>query len=82
MDHDGKGILGDPKATAEEIRQAWEYAALAAMQEHRKAAEPVVTWDWEANRVVLVSPDEFAEPEVVSLSDNNSQTTAESPFDR
>jgi hypothetical protein len=68
MDNDGKGILGNPKATAEEIRQAWEFAALAAMQEHVKNGEPVVTWDWETNQVMLVPAEKFAAPELSSTA--------------
>jgi hypothetical protein len=63
MDKDGKGILGDWEATGEQIRQAWEYAALKAMEEHRRTGVPVATWDWETSRVVIVSADEFPLPD-------------------
>lgn len=63
MDNNGEGILGDRQATSEQIREAWEYAALAAMREHRTSGEPVVTWDWENNRVALIPADEIALPD-------------------
>ena len=31
MSDNSRGILGDPEATGEQIRQAWEYAAVEAM---------------------------------------------------
>jgi hypothetical protein len=63
MSEKGKGVLGDPEVTGEQIRQAWEYAALEAMQEHRRTGVPVTTWDWETNRIVMVSADEFPMPD-------------------
>ncbi len=68
MDDDGKGILGDSEATGEQIRQAWEYAALVAMQEHRRTEVPVVTWDWENHRVALIPAEEFPLPEGRSMA--------------
>jgi hypothetical protein len=59
MDDHGKGILGNPEVTGEEIRRAWEYAASKAMDEHRRTGVPVTTWDWENQRVLLIPADEI-----------------------
>ena len=62
MNDDGRGILGNPEATTEEIREAMGVAIYAALREHKKAGVPAVTWDYETNRVVLVPPDEIVVP--------------------
>ena len=63
MDHEGRGILGDWHASGEQIRQAWERAAVAAMEEHRRTGVPVATWDWENGRVALIPADEISVPD-------------------
>jgi hypothetical protein len=68
MDNEGRGILGDWQATGEEIRQAWERAAVAAMEEHRKTGVPVATWDWENGRVILIPADDLDIPNEHSLA--------------
>jgi hypothetical protein len=71
MDNEGRGILGDPDATGEQIRQAWERAAIAALERHRSTGVPVATWDWENGRVVLIPADEIAVPDEHSLAGGN-----------
>jgi hypothetical protein len=68
MDNEGRGILGDPEATGEQIRQAWEQAAVAAMEQHRRTGVPVATWDWENGRVLLIPADEIPVPDEHSLA--------------
>ncbi len=62
MDNEARGILGKTHATAEDIRLAWEQAALTAMEKHRSLNVPVATWDWENHQVVSISPDDPAIP--------------------
>jgi hypothetical protein len=54
MTDNGKGVVGEPEVTGEQIRQAWEYAAVAAMDSHRDSGVPVTTWDWENQRIVVI----------------------------
>jgi hypothetical protein len=58
MDSEGQGILGNPQATGEQVRQAWERAAMAAMENHRRTGVPVATWDWEHAQVALIPADD------------------------
>jgi hypothetical protein len=71
MDNHDKGILGDRQASGERIRQAWEYAALAAMEEHRKSGVPVVTWDWDNNQILSIPADEVPLPDEHSLAEKS-----------
>lgn len=59
MSDNGRGILGDPEATGEQIRRAWEHAAVEAMKVHQRTGVPVTTWDWENNRIVQIPADEI-----------------------
>ena len=68
MTDNGKGILGDPEVTGEQIRQAWEYAAVEAMEVHKRTGVPVTTWNWETNRIVMVPADEIPTPAENTLS--------------
>ena len=73
MANNGKGVLGEPEVTGEQIRQAWEHAALEAMEVHRRTGVPVTTWDWESNRIVIVPADEIPISVENSLSGNVTQ---------
>lgn len=76
MADDERGILGNPQATGEQIRMAWEQAALTAMQVHLKTNVPVATWDWENGQVVMLSPEDE------SISQPHAMTDATSARER
>lgn len=63
MNNKGRGILGRPEATTEEVREAMGEAIDAALREHKRAGVPAATWDHETNRVVLVPPEDIPVPE-------------------
>lgn len=63
MRDDGKGVLGDPNATALEIRDALEHAVHEALREHRRAGRAVVVWDREKDHIVILRPDQIDVPE-------------------
>jgi hypothetical protein len=57
----GKGILGKPDATVEEIRLAIGEGIYAAMREHKRLGVPAVTM--KDGKIVHVPPDEIVIPE-------------------
>jgi hypothetical protein len=61
MSEDGRGILGNPDATGEEIRQAMGNAINAVLREHKRAGHSVVVW--EDGRTIVVPPEEIVVPE-------------------
>lgn len=63
MNDHGKGILGRMDATGEEIADAMGFAFRQAAREHKRAGNPLPTWDWENNRVVMVPPEEIQVPD-------------------
>ena len=71
MNDDGKGVLGNREATSEQIRAAWEHAALAALEVHERNGEPVVTWDRENHRVLLVPASQFLKERDLDLAATN-----------
>ena len=63
MDDHGRGILGKWDATSQEIAEAMGCAFRQALIEHKRAGNPVPTWDWEKNEVVIIPPEEIVIPD-------------------
>jgi hypothetical protein len=59
----GRGILGNPNATGEEIRHAMGVAIHRALREHKRAGNPVATWDWDRNEVRIIQPEDLEIPD-------------------
>jgi hypothetical protein len=57
----GKGILGNPDATYEEIRLAIGEGIYAAMREHKRLGVPAATMI--DGKVVLIPPEEIVIPD-------------------
>jgi len=67
----GKGILGNPDATAEEISQAMGEGIYLAMREHKRQGVPAAIMI--DGKVVIVPPEEIVIPEEY-LHDDEPQT--------
>lgn len=63
----GKGILGNPNATDEEIRLALGEGIYAAMREHKRLGVPAVTMI--DGKIVWVPPEEIIIPEEYLVDD-------------
>jgi hypothetical protein len=74
MEDHGRGILGKRDATAQEIAEAMGHAFREALIEQQRAGNPVPTWDWEKNEVVLVPPEEIAIPDEEDVRDETIET--------
>ena len=63
----GKGILGNPNATYEDIRLAMGEAIYLAMREHKRLGVPAATMI--DGKVVLIPPEEIVIPEEYLVDD-------------
>jgi len=68
MDDQGRGCLGDPAVTSEDIRRGWQTAVNEAVERHRIAGVPLAVWDYEKNEVVLVSAEDTQSVQVAKLA--------------
>ena len=69
MNDQGQGILGHHDATPEQVREAWEYAAMRAMIAHRAADVPVTSWDWDNGCVLQVPASDFLDQQADDRSE-------------
>jgi hypothetical protein len=46
-------------ASSDQILRAMRRGAAKALLEHKRAGNPVVVWDREADRIILLPPDEI-----------------------
>jgi hypothetical protein len=69
MTETAKGILADESATDDEVAEVMEKAIDAALRGHKRAGVPVAVWDWEHERVVIVSPEEITIPDEMNDSE-------------
>jgi hypothetical protein len=65
----GKGILGNPDATCEEIRLAIGEGIYAAMREHKRQGVPAVTMV--DGKIVWVPPEEIVIPDEYLVDDES-----------
>jgi hypothetical protein len=66
--------LGKRDATGEEIRQAMGYAFCEAARDHKRAGNPIASWDWEKNEVVIIPPEAIDVPDEEGVRDEAVET--------
>ena len=62
MNESYRGTLADMDASDEAIGDLMAEAVFDALRAHKAAGVPIVTWDWDADRMVIVPADEIVIP--------------------